>query len=102
MFGNASDLVAFRLMPLEANNQKPIAAHWTFQVLDYDRRAVALQDRSTGQITNRKWHFGDGETSTEQHPTHTYKAAGEYIVTLEIEGPAGKSRWTKVRDVVMK
>lgn len=102
MFGDASDLVAFRLMPLEPKHQQPIAAQWSFQVLDYSRRAVAFQDRSTGQITSRKWHFGDGETATEQHPTHIYKAAGEYIVTLEIEGPAGKSRWTKVRDVVMK
>jgi PKD repeat protein len=48
------------------------------------------------------WDFGDRHTSNEQHPLHAYQAAGEYVVTLEVEGPAGKSRWTKVRDVVLR
>jgi PKD repeat protein len=29
------------------------------------------------------WDFGDGITSTLEHPTHTYAAAGTYTVTLE-------------------
>ena len=102
MYGDASDLVAFRLMPLEPGLRKPIAAMWSYEVLDLDRRAVAFQDRSTGAVTKRRWDFGDGEFSTDQHPVHTYQSAGEYIVTLEIEGPAGKARWTKVRDVVLR
>ena len=28
------------------------------------------------------WDFGDGSTSTDQNPLHTYAAAGDYIVTL--------------------
>ncbi|MEL7161814.1 MAG: PKD domain-containing protein, partial [Bacteroidota bacterium] len=32
------------------------------------------------------WDFGDGNTSTEANPTHTYAAAGTYLVTLEING----------------
>lgn len=102
MYGDANDLVAFRLMPLEASLRKPIDAKWSYQVLDLERRAVAFQDRSTGEVTRRRWEFGDGESSTEQHPVHVYKGAGEYVVTLEVEGPAGKARWTKVRDVVMR
>ena len=46
--------------------------------------------------------FGDGAGSTDQHPIHQYEKAGEYIVNLYIEGPGGKSRWTKVRDVVVR
>lgn len=30
------------------------------------------------------WDFGDGHTSTEQNPTHTYTAAGKYDVTLTV------------------
>ena len=102
MFGNASDLVAFRLMPLEAGLRKPLQAGWSFRVLDMNRRLVAFQDQTSGQATRWRWTFGDGEESTEQHPLHAYKAAGEYVVTLEVEGPAGRSRWTKVRDVVVR
>lgn len=28
------------------------------------------------------WQFGDGNTSTQQHPSHTYLGYGNYIVTL--------------------
>jgi hypothetical protein len=102
MYGNASDLVAFRPMPLDAALRQPIQARWSFTMLDMNRRLVAFQDRSTGNITKYRWDFGDGEFSTDQHPTHQYKSASEFIVTLEVEGPAGKSRWTKVRDVVLR
>jgi PGF-pre-PGF domain-containing protein len=30
----------------------------------------------------RNWNFGDGATSTEQNPLHTYSSAGTYIVNL--------------------
>ena len=29
-----------------------------------------------------QWSFGDGQTSSQQHPTHQYTAAGNYTVTL--------------------
>jgi PKD repeat protein len=32
------------------------------------------------------WDFGDGATSTEQHPTHTYSSAAYYDVTLTVTG----------------
>ena len=37
------------------------------------------------------WHFGDGETSTEANPTHTYADYGTYIVTLEVENVCGST-----------
>ncbi len=35
------------------------------------------------------WDFGDGFTSTEEHPTHTYKANGIYKVTLQASNILG-------------
>lgn len=101
MYGDASDLVAFRLMPLESHLRRPIEADWEFTVVDPANRTVAFHDRSFGEITSWRWDFGDGETSTEQHPTHRYAAAGEYIVILDVEGPQGKARRTKVWDVTL-
>ena len=77
-FGNASDLVGFRLMPLEPQFRKPIDAQWSFKVVDAEQRLVAFKDASDGQITAWKWDFGDGTSSTEQNPIHQYKnTAGE-------------------------
>jgi hypothetical protein len=102
MYGNASDLVAFRLMPLEARFRKPVEALWSFQVIDMDRRLVAFRDESYGQVTTWHWDFGDGKTSAEQHPLHQYEKPGEYTVLLTVEGPAGKARLAQVRDLVLK
>lgn len=42
---------------------------------------VSFKDTSKGD-SSRQWFFGDGGTSTEEYPTHTYPAAGTYTVTL--------------------
>jgi len=36
--------------------------------------------------TSWAWNFGDGNTSTQQNPTHTYGATGVYNVTLTVDG----------------
>ena len=102
MDSNASCQVAFRPMPLEPQFRKPIEAQWSFKVVDMDRRMVAFKDLSYGNITSWLWDFDDGTTSTEQNPIHQYSKAGEYIIVLNVEGPAGKARLIKVRDVVIK
>jgi len=102
MYGNASELVAFRLMPLEKQLRQAVEAQWSFKVLDMDRRLVAFQDLSYGDVKSWRWEFGDGATSAERHPVHKYEKMGEYVVSLFVEGPQGKARRTKVRDVVVK
>ena len=49
-----------------------------------------------------EWDFGDGTTSDEQNPIDQYNEAGKYVVMLWVESPAGKSRRSKVWDVVVK
>ncbi len=46
---------------------------------------VTFEDNSTvnqGSVDNWLWNFGDGTTSTQQNPAHTYTAPGTYTVTL--------------------
>ena len=57
--------------------------------------AVQFTDASTGSITGRTWSFGDGGTSTAQHPSHTYTAAGVYDVSLAVTGPGGSDTEVK-------
>lgn len=102
MYRHASELCAFKLMPLEPQFRKPIEAQWTWKVVDMDRRLVAFKDLSHGEITTWRWEFGDGETSAEQNPIHQYRWTGNYVVVLAVEGPGGKSRRSKVWDVQLK
>lgn len=52
---------------------------------------VQFTDQTTsipaGTITGWLWDFGDGSTSTQQNPTHTYTTAGNFNVTLSAMGP---------------
>jgi hypothetical protein len=101
MYGKADELLTFRLMPLEAAQRK-FQAEWSFQVLDMSHRRVAFHDDTNGKVTSWKWSFGDGATSTEQNPVHEYARAGDFIVTLEVDGPEGKSKREKIWDVAVR
>ncbi len=50
---------------------------------------VDFTDLSTGAPASWAWDFGDGGTSTQQNPTHTYAAAGTYTVKLTVTGTCG-------------
>ena len=101
MYGNSSLGTIFTLQPIEKKYQKSFDAKWSFKITDMSKRQVTFINESTGNITKWHWDFGDGSTSNEQNPVHQYKKAGKYVVVLDIEGPAGKSRMTNVWDVAV-
>lgn len=81
--------------------QAPVA---TFTVAPSAGRApltVTFQDASTGDITQRTWTFGDGTTSTETHPIHTYTSPGSFPVSLTVAGPGGTVTKTQAGAVVV-
>jgi len=51
--------------------------------------AVIFTNLSTGDWTTASWDFGDGATSTDANPSHTYTVAGTYTVTLTVSGLGG-------------
>ena len=102
MFGNSSMLRLFTLMPLEERFRKPIEAAWTYTIVP-DTRTVCFRDQTHGAVTSWHWDFGDGTSSIEQNPVHTYRLDNvHYVVTLSVEGPAGKSQCCKVWEVVVR
>ncbi len=47
-------------------------------------------DKKIGEpVTSWLWDFGDGKTSTEQNPSHTYASIGSYKVKLTLISNAG-------------
>ena len=51
--------------------------------------AVQFTNTTTGDATAFAWDFGDGQTSTERDPAHTFANPGDYTVTLTASGPGG-------------
>lgn len=58
--------------------------------------SVTFTNRSKGEITSCSWDFGDGGTSGETNPSHTYITDGAFTVTLTVSGPDGSDTLTRV------
>lgn len=56
-----------------------------FSYTDDGNATITCTDASVG-ATSWLWDFGDGNTSTEQNPIHTYEAEGDYVITLTVNG----------------
>jgi subtilisin family serine protease len=53
---------------------------------------VDFTDQSPGPPTGWNWDFGDGGSSTEQNPQHTFNTPGLYDVTLDATHAGGEGR----------
>lgn len=47
-------------------------------------QGVQFTDGSAGSVTSWLWDFGDGNTSTQQNPVHSYQAMGTFNVCLTV------------------
>ncbi|MBN1952075.1 MAG: PKD domain-containing protein [Bacteroidales bacterium] len=54
---------------------------------------IQFTNMSTDAVSYH-WDFGDGYTSTSEHPTHYYDSEDDFVVTLTITSPGGN------RDVI--
>lgn len=70
----------------EPNPSLPTAS-FTVAVTDL---TAAFTNTSTN-ATSYEWSFGDGNSSADQSPSHTYTAAGDYEVTLKATNADGST-----------
>ncbi|MCO6475611.1 MAG: PKD domain-containing protein [Phaeodactylibacter sp.] len=64
-------------------------ANYTFSA---DELTLSFTDISTNNPSTWMWAFGDGNTSTEQNPTHTFEVPGAYLVCLSVSSPCGNTQ----------
>ncbi|MEM7373086.1 MAG: PKD domain-containing protein [Bacteroidota bacterium] len=50
---------------------------------------IDISSSAADPIVSWVWNFGDGNVSNQQHPSHTYTAAGQYTVTLTVTTQSG-------------
>ncbi len=61
---------------------------------------VTFTDTSSNRPATWNWNFGDGTTSSEQNPVHTYTTAGQYFVTLRVSNHFGSDGLTKSNYII--
>jgi PKD repeat protein len=77
---------------LEIANILPNAGFHTTPPTPVANAEVTFNDDSNdpdGDVVSWDWDLGDGTTSTEQSPTHTYTAGGDYTVSLTVTDDDG-------------
>jgi serine protease len=76
-----------------ASNAPP-TANFTFAVSDLTVNFTDASTDADGSVVSWSWSFGDGATSTEQNPSHTYASGGSYTVQLTVTDDDGAAATT--------
>ncbi|MBR5983367.1 MAG: PKD domain-containing protein [Bacteroidales bacterium] len=75
---DSHEIVVFRI-PTAHFADSPITG-----CIPYDFIAANQSTQGDAEITNYRWYFGDGQSSNEASPSHTYQSSGVYTVSLEV------------------
>ncbi len=72
-------IAAINFSSCKKDSNKPTP--FVFYSVSIDGATVTFTNESKG-ATSYEWDFGDGSTSTDESPTHTYPGKGKYVPTL--------------------
>jgi PKD repeat protein len=80
-----------------SGNNSPLSAGFTVDLFEVNiGNNVSFYDTSYGEPTSWNWNFGDGNSSSEQNPIHSYAAAGQFNVSLTVSNETGNDLYTFV------
>ena len=86
-------ILAAGMMPVEA--MAPLAADFSAEPPQGPaQEPVRFTDASSGSPVAWYWNFGDGTTSAERSPVHSYGYLGVYTVTLTVTDSSGRNATT--------
>jgi PKD repeat protein len=67
----------------------PFAEFQASSTIGFAPLTIEFTDQSSGLVSARLWSFGDGASSSDEAPAHTYTEPGLYSVELLVQGPTG-------------
>lgn len=80
----------------------PVASFTAAPLIGDTPLAVQFTSSSTGSIDAYAWTFGDGATSSETNPLHTYTTGGAFTVALTVTGFGGSNTLTRTNYIQVK
>jgi len=90
---NGSETVS--LDNIKITNSPPIADFTTNVTYIFPGDSVQFYDLSINVPDEWLWTFGNGNTSGEMNPRHTYEEPGNYDITLKVSNSYGNDTHTK-------
>lgn len=100
----SSDSLLGKIIQLETKHLTPSSSFRAYPIAGSPPLIVNFHSFSNYDVIRFLWDFGDGTTSIERNPTHTYNAEGFYSVQLHVVTPTGaqwiatKKNYIKVED----
>ncbi len=101
-YWNFPNLTVYNRWPLDitlVNNlnlvNPPVTNFNALITSGYGTTSVPFRDLSTGSPFLWLWNFGDGSSSTDQNPTHTYSIPGSFTVNLTVWNAGGVNSLVK-------
>ena len=92
---NGSGLIEKSNLITVTKGSAPNAAFSTNKTTFKTGEEIQFSDESANYPSEWLWDFGDGKTSTNQHPVHTYWVPGNYTVSLAATNSEGSHAITK-------
>lgn len=84
---------------ISCDGEDPIPAPEADFSLSVTGKTITLSDGSTG-ADSYSWDFGDGNSSTDASPTHTYVGNGSYIVSLTVTNASGEDTRQEAIEII--
>lgn len=81
------------------HDNTPVADFYSSNISEF--LSVTFYDKSTNNPTSWQWNFGDGKTSAQQNPEHTYEPGGSYTVTLIVSNDYGSDTISKSDFIIL-
>ncbi len=82
-----------------SQSQTNPVANFTFSGANNPAPCNVSFTNTSSNATSYQWDFGDGSSSTQQNPSHTYTAGGAYSVTLKAINEYGNHTITKIVNI---
>ncbi|WP_350285802.1 PKD domain-containing protein [uncultured Croceitalea sp.] len=95
-----SILTIIILVGCNEDDDSSIAKPYTLFTFNVTDLTVTFKNASVDNPESYNWNFGDGQTSSEVNPTHTYEEGGTYTVVLTTGNSSGEDQFERMVTVV--
>lgn len=100
--GGSSTEVQQELITVGSSSSNPPQARFrTDKRTGYVPLKVQFTDQSLGKVSDWRWDFGDGTSSTERNPSHEFNETGIFSISLSVSGPGGENQVSRKGYVVV-